>query len=411
MKRFIFLLSVPIFAAAAAAQQAQPAAATQDTQAQVDALNARVAALEGAPAQASISSFNPAMGMALDSAFTQSRGKAGFQFRAAELGLEAPVDPFLKGWAVMTGSPAGLEVEEAAMETTSLPYNLTVRGGRFFASFGRLAHFHTHELPVIERPKSLEDFIGGETQADGTEVSYLLPTETYINATFGAYNKMGGENERTGNAIPRRMSEFTYLARLNTYKDIGDSHSVELGADCAFTPKRRVTDTSVPGDADQDGFTGDGPNTSAGITTSANTWRTLMGADLTYRYQPVKGGLYKGLLWAAEIMQNSEQRFDPDTLLPVGREKAYAGFSYLQLKAGLHWRPGVMLDLSQDLDNHHRLTRTWSAFLTCDVTEFQRLRLVYSDARVNTSAIADNHTLALQWTAVMGHHVHGFRDR
>lgn len=392
MKRFVFLLSVPIFAAAAAAQQAQPAAQPQDLQAQVDALNGRLAALEGAPAQASISSFNPAMGMALDSAFTQSRGKAGFQFRAAELGLEAPVDPFLKGWAVMTGSPDGLEVEEAAMETTSLPYNLTVRGGRFFASFGRLAHFHTHELPVIERPKSLEDFIGGETQADGTEVSYLLPTETYINATFGAYNKIGGENDRADNATPRRLSEFTYLGRLNTYKDIGDNHSVELGVDCAFTPRRVVADKT-------------------GVTTKYDTWRTLTGVDLTYRYQPAKGGLYNGLLWATEIMQNNERRFDPATMLPTGRKESYAGFSYVQLKSGLHWRPGVMLDLAEDLDNHHMLTRTLSAFLTYDVTEFQRLRLVYSDARVNTSGIPDNHTIALQWTAVLGHHVHGFRDR
>ena len=394
MKKLLFLLILPLLAAGAAAQQADTAVPAQDAQTQIDALNARLAALEGAPAQASISSFNPAMGMALDSVYSQSGAKAGFQFRAAELGLEAPVDPYLKAWAVMTGSPEGLEVEEAAMETTALPYNLTVRGGRFFASFGRLAHFHTHELPVIERPKSLEDYIGGETQADGTEVSYLFPTGNYVNATFGAYNKLGGGNDRADNAAPRRLSEFTYLARLNTYMDIGDNHSLELGVDCAFTPKRVVT--SIDG---------------SDLTTKYGTWRTLTGADLTYRYQPAKGGLYNGLLWATEVMQNNERRFDPATMLPTGRKEAYAGNSYLQLKAVLHWRPGVMLDLTEDLDNTHMVTRTFSAFVSYDITEFQRLRLVYSDARVNTSGIPDNHTIALQWTAVLGHHVHGFRDR
>lgn len=403
MKKFVFLLALPLLAASAAAQQADTVAAPQDAQAQLNALNARVAALEGAPAPASIASFNPAMGMALDSVYSQSAGKAGFRFRAAELGVEAPVDPYLKGWAVMTGSPEGLEVEEAAVETTALPYNLTVRGGRFFASFGRLAHFHTHELPVIERPLSLDSYIGGETQADGVEVSYLLPTETYLNATFGAYNKMGGENDRADNDVARNLSEFTYLGRLNTYLDLGDSHSVELGVDCAFTPRRVVTDLSGPADLY-------GNPTSLGIKTKYDTWRTLTGADLTYRYQPSSGGLYKGLLWSTEIMQNKERRFGDD-LLPTGRKESYAGFSYLQLKAGLHWRPGVMLDLVQDLDDHHMVTRTLSTFLTYDVTEFQRLRLVYSDARVNTSGIPDNHTLALQWTAVLGHHVHGFRDR
>ncbi len=398
MKRFLLLVAVPLFAASAAAQQGDTTA-----QVQIDALNARVSALEGAPAPASISSFNPAMGVALDSVYSQSGGRAGFHFRAAELGVEAPVDPYLKGWAVMTGSPDGVEVEEAAVETTSLPHSLTVRGGRFFASFGRLAHFHDHELPVIDRPLSLDSYIGGETQADGMEVSWLLPVDTYINATFGAYNKMGGENERAANDVPRRLSEFTYLGRLNTYLDLGDSHSVELGVDCAFTPRRVVTDLSGPADAQ-------GNPTSLGIKTKAGTWRTLTGVDLTYRYQPSRGGMYKGLLWATEIMQNKERRFGDD-LLPTGRRESYAGFSYLQLKAGLHWRPGVMLDLTEDMDNHHLVTRTASAFLTYDVTEFQRLRLVYSDARVNASGITDNHTVALQWTAVLGHHVHGFRDR
>ena len=65
----------------------------------------------------------------------------------------------------------GVEVEEAAIVTTSLPYNLTVKGGRFFADFGRLSKFHDHDLPFVNRPQVLDKFVGGESQADGVEAS------------------------------------------------------------------------------------------------------------------------------------------------------------------------------------------------------------------------------------------------
>jgi hypothetical protein len=133
--------------------------------------------------------------------------------------------------------------------------------------------------------------------------------------------------------------------------------------------------------------------------------------DFTYRYQPAQGGLYRGVVWGTEVMQNDERRFDPNTMLPTDRVRAYAGFSYLQVKMGPHWRPGIMVDLTEDLDQARMLTKTCSAFLTYDITEFQRLRVVFSEAFVNAPGTPRDHIVALQWTGVMGHHVHGFRDR
>ena len=85
------------------------------------------------------SQFNPAIGLILDNVASYKEKERGdFEFRAAELGISASVDPFARGYAIITGSSDGFEVEEAAIVTTSLPYNLTVKGGRFFADFGRL---------------------------------------------------------------------------------------------------------------------------------------------------------------------------------------------------------------------------------------------------------------------------------
>jgi hypothetical protein len=356
-------------------------------------LQERVAKLEGAPAKTALNSFNPAIGMAMDSVFHDTNDKAGFLFRAAELNIEAPVDPYAKAWAVITGSNGGVDVEEATLETTSLPYNMTVRGGRLFATFGRLAHFHDHELPVIDRPTSLDSYIGGETRADGLEASFLLPTDLFLTATFGAYDKMGANNTRQDPTGARPLDEFTYMGRLNTYFELTDSQSVELGVDSAWAPKRTV----VP--------------TAGGVATRVDTWRSLSGVDLTYRYQPSVGGLYKGLLWGTEILQNDERRFDSATNLPRERRVAYGGYSFVELKSGRHWRGGAMVDLTEDQDNPRQNTKTFTGFLTYDVTEFQALRATYAEAVVNAAGPAKNHTVALQWTGVFGHHVHGFRDR
>lgn len=386
---FLSLASTLLTAAPALAQEAP-----QDVQSQIKDLQDRLAKLEGAPAKASLSSFNPAMGAALDMALKDKNDKANFDFRALELNVEAPVDPYLKAWGVITGSngsPA-VDVEEATLETTSLPHNLIVRGGRLFATFGRLAHFHDHELPVIDRPLSLDSYVGGETRADGVEASYLLPTDLFVTLTGGMYDKMGADNTRQDPAGSRPLDEFTYLGRAETYVDLTDSQSLDVGVDSAWTPKRTVAPTA------------------GGPALHRDTWRTLTGMDVTYRYQPPAGGLYKGFLWGTEFLQNDERRIDSAANLPLPRRVAYAGYSFVELKSGRHWRGGVMADLTEDQDNPRMVTKTYTGFLTYDVTEFQRLRATYAEALVNAPG-PKNHTIGLQWTGVFGNHVHGFRDR
>lgn len=403
MKLVLLALLLAPFARAAEA----PAAAED----RIRALEERLDKLEGAPAKTSLSAFNPAMGVAVDFAFSRASDKANFGFRAAELSLESPIDPFLKGWAVINATADGVEVEEASLQTTALPHNLTLTGGRLFASFGRLAHFHDHELPVIDRPRSLDAFIGGETKADGLEASFLFPTPFYLTATAGAYNKVGAENARADDAASRPLQSFTYLGRLDAYADL-DEHSVELGLSGAWTPRRYVTDTSIPGaDFNADGAP-DAPSSSAGIETRKNTWRFLGGADLTYRHKPSQaGGLYQGLVWGTEVMVNNERRFDPATNLPTDRVRAFGGFSYVEAAFGTRWRPGAGVDLAEDLDSARSLTRTFTGFVSYRVTEFQRLRLAYAREMSNVPGRRAEDRVGLQWTGIFGKHVHGFRDR
>lgn len=331
--------------------------------------------------------LNPAIGMAID-ATAEHRNKAGgtFNFRSAEIGISASIDPYARGYAYFTGSGDGVEVEEAAMVTTSLPWNLQARGGRFFADFGRLAKFHPHEYAFVNTPLSLERIVGGESKADGAELSYLFPTPFFLRGTIGGYNKLGAENERVDDGKSRSWSRFTYLARLNSYFDLTDNHSVEVGTSLAYTPSIRIP-------ADPHGGS-----------------RALSGVDLTYRYQPLGSTLHQGLTLGAELFGNSE-RVERDS--GFRRMFALGGYAYAEAKLSREWAAGFLYDNAPSLASPGKKTHSYSPFLTWNLSEFNRLRLQYSylDDKVREDKAERGHQFFLQWTTVLGAHAHGFRTR
>ena len=338
--------------------------------------------------QSSPSIFNPAIGLVLD-ADLEKLGTAGgnFNFRSAELGLSASVDPYARVYSFFTGSNEGVEVEEAAAITTSLPWNLTAKGGRFFADFGRFPKYHPHELPFVNQPLSIERMVGGESQADGAEVNYLFPTPFFLRATMGGYNKIGADNEQVDNLKPRSASRFTYLGRLNTYFDLSDNHSIELGSSLAYTPSVRLAGNPSGGD------------------------RVLNGIDLTYRYQPLGSTLYQGFTWGSEFYANS-QRFAVDDLV-AKRQQSYGGYTYGELKLNRNWSTGFLFDYAPIVDNPGQRTLSYSPFLTWYLSEFNRLRFQYSYLKNNFDAdkALNGNQFFLQWTTVIGAHTHGFRGR
>jgi hypothetical protein len=338
------------------------------------------------------SQFNPAIGFIIDTVGSYGEHERGnFEFRSGELGISANIDPFARGFAIINGTNDGIEVEEAGIVTTSLPYNLTVKGGRFFADFGRLSKFHDHDLPFVNRPLVLDRFIGGESQGDGVEVSYLSPLSQYLTLTLGAYNKLGAENQRVDNTVPRDLSKFTYLARPATFISLTDANSIDLGATYAYTPK---VDTFTLDGVDQ---IRDGKS------------RHLAGIDVTYRYTPLSQAQYRGLIWGTEVLYNREDPNVGDTDTPVFRRTdAFGLYSYAEARLTRRYYFGFLFDFAQDTNRLQGDTKAYSPYFTIWFSEFQRFRLQYTylDAPTN-----HENQFFVQWTAVLGSHVHGFRDR
>jgi hypothetical protein len=269
---------------------------------------------------------------------------------------------------------------------------LTVKGGRFFADFGRLSKFHDHDLPFVNRPQVLDTYVGGESQADGVEVSWLSPLSQYVTLTLGAYNKIGADNPQTDNNTPRPFSRFTYLARPATFFSLNDSNSVDLGGTLAYTPK--VNDFNTD-DAEAGNSKG----------------RYLSGIDVTYRYIPLSQAQYRGLIWGTEVLYNSEDwnvNIEDETAPVYLRKDAWGLYSYVEARLTRRYHPGFMFDYQQALDRQQGDLATYSPYLTIWLSEFDRLRLQYT---YNDEPQNHESQFFVQWTAVLGSHVHGFRDR
>src|SRR5438128_8313098 len=364
--------------------------------------------------------FNPGNGPQAGARINNARpAGADFNLRSAELFISADVDPFARAYATINASAdaanndeATLSVEEAAIVTTRLPYNLTVRGGRFFADFGVLPHRHDHDLPFVDRPPSIAAFVGGEVQTNGVEVSWLAPTPFYLRASATVGNKFGSDfRDGVSNLNSRPIKGLTYLGRLQTYFDINDDNNVELGGSIAEAPSAED------------------------VMHTGRFERRLVGMDFKYRWYPLGYGVRQSLTVAGELLHDVGDA-DPlnggprrDVLGNPVRQGAWGGYVYAEYRLSKQWRPGVRFDYFQlqsepllvtnpftglpastlNATGHRTDNRTWTAYLTWFPSEFQRLRLQYN--RSDRGNAQDANEFFLQWTAFLGSHSHGFSER
>src|SRR5262249_30728545 len=155
-----------------------------------------------------------------------------------------------------------------------------------------------------------EEYVEGESQADGVQGSWLVPISQYLTLTAGMYNKIGADNERVSNTTSRQLSDFTYLGRAATFLSLSDANSIDLGLSFAGTP-RVAEDVGEP--------------------------RYLGDLDLTYRWIPLGGGGIPGLLRGPGVRGNLGDR--PDGGFPRQHGRHERGASGVGARpAGLHSR-------------------------------------------------------------------------
>jgi hypothetical protein len=409
-------------------EAAKPAAPPTQTvtQEQMKQLHEEVDRVMAAQKKSLPGEFNPALGLVGETIFSHRSGSStatgsdrpgGFDVfqRSVEMNLSASVDPFAKGYAVIhaqadpvTGE-ASASIEEAALQTTSLPWNLAVTAGRFFAEFGRLAYIHDHELPFVNRPLALDQYIGGESKTDGLQINWLAPIKRYVSLTVGFGDQFGDNPNNPGPF--RAFGELNFWGRLSTYFDLTPDWQLETGVSGLLNPKTEDRGGALVQ-----------PN---GRTLTERE-RRLAGLDLRITYAPLRNNQFRSFTWGTEVLiSDNRYLFDPNgSLNPANAAPRLDGdeftgnisslglYSYVVYKMDRQWSVGFTFDWVENPQNEHDRTSAYSPFLTLSISHWNQLRLEYTHTTHNAvSGLRDDDAISLQWAWIIGSHAHGWQQR
>src|SRR5437870_9101581 len=178
----------------------------------------------------------------------------GFNARNIELALDGAVDPYFEGFANIVfkldnDNETEVEVEEAFMQTTSLPFNLQLKGGQFFAAFGRINPTHPHTWEFADTPLVHGRFLGPDgLRGVGAQASWTLPLPWYSQLIFASQNGRGSTgfsfrnpgddgmffDRITTDREARGLQDFVWIPRWENSIDLSPTQVVLAGVSGAF---------------------------------------------------------------------------------------------------------------------------------------------------------------------------------
>lgn len=212
----------------------------------------------------------------------------GFTLQQVELSLRGAVDPYFTGEAHIVATTSGLELEEAFLQTTSLPFGLEVEAGYSLAEFGLMNPTHAHAWDWIDAPVAMTRFFGGDgLRSPGARVAWLMPTPFFSelhlgiqNADEGGYTAsfMGSDGVGGRPNVARdvdSLGDMLWLGRWNASWDLTRTSALLTGVSALY-----------------------GPN-----STGNDGYTVIYGADVKYRWR--SPGNFRGwpfFLWQAEVL-------------------------------------------------------------------------------------------------------------
>lgn len=331
--------------------------------------------------------------------------KNGLNLNYAELSIASAVDPYFDLMAVIPFTTDGVGIEEAFINTKSLPFNFQLKAGKFRSSWGRLNSQHEHIWDFIDPPVVYSSIFGGEQLNEkGVQINWLAPLDTYL--LLGT-EILQGENEKSfgakgftigKNIISESVLPNLFLGFAKTSFDIGDL-TILGGVSYAQggTKQNQVAD--------------DPKN-----TTGFDGFSRVLGADLTLKYFLTS---YTYLALQSEFMYRaiSGNRYDANNITPVSKNQSGL---YSQLTWRFHelWKTGIRYDLllqndifekNINMNNPGNLAK-YSAMIEYDLTEFSRIRLQYNyDRSKHSDDIQSVNEIFLQLNMAIGSHgAHAF---
>src|SRR5438874_5982550 len=332
----------------------------------------------------------------------------GFNARNIELAFDGAVDPYFEGFANIVfkldnDNNTDVEVEEAFLQTTSLPFNLQLKAGQFFAALGRINPTHPHTWDFADAPIVHALLLGGDgLRGVGTQISWIAPVPWYSQLILGVQNGRGGTgysfrnpgddgmffDRRTTDRELRGLQDFVWIPRWENSVDLSPTQVVLAGVSGAF-----------------------GSN-----ETGANSRTQIYGADFLYKWKSANAeGGFPFVKWQTEFMyRRFEAGRGANESFPVAETFQDWGM-YSQVLWGFKkgWVAGIRGDYydaedSRFTDDMDRQSRSRiSANLTWYPTEFSKIRLQYNhDFLYENFFLADRDvdSVFLQFEFILGSH-------
>ncbi len=373
----------------------------------------------------------------------------GFTLQGLEASFAGAVDPYFRGnanlvFAIDSGGESFMEVEEAWLETSSLPGNLSLRAGQIWTEFGRHNPTHLHTWSFVDSPLMNGRLFGADgLRNPGARVSWLAPLPFYSELSLGVQNSQGETASGFRSAGDSHGGGEEEEGLPFSYRHPDNDRGVKQLGDLLFSPRYTLSfdlsDTQVLLGGASAAF---GPN-SRGGEGSGSTDTQIYGVDLTWKWKPVNhSGGFPFVLWQTEAMlqrydaggfdwdENENGAVDDGELVDVGTGLPAVlpgetltdyGF-YSQVLYGFQkgWVAGVRFDyVTSDRAEYERLDLTFnggsvgrdplratrwriSPNLTWYPTEFSKIRLQYNydDRR----EVGVDHSVWLQFEFLLGAH-------
>jgi hypothetical protein len=367
----------------------------------------------------------------------------GFTVQGVEATFSGAVDPYFRGTAnvlfsIDAGGESFLELEEAYLETISLPGNLQVRGGQFFTEFGRHNPTHPHAWASVDTPLVNARFLGPDgLRNPGARLSWLMPTPFYSELSLAVQDSHGEtaasfrssghvHDDEAEDEVPfafrhadndrglEHVDDLLFAPRYAVSFDVADTQTLLVGASAAFGPNSRGGDDA------------------------GNTDTQIYGLDFTWKWKPTRHQAgFPFVMWQTEAMwrkydagefdwaeEEDGQIIDVGTgapaLLPGETLNDYGLYTQLLYGFKPRWVAGLRFDyVKGERGDYERLNLAldgeplgrdperaewWrlSPNLTWFPTEFSKLRVQYNyDDR---KGIGEDHSVWLQFEFILGAH-------
>jgi hypothetical protein len=404
-------------AAAAGASDAPAAAATSPPP---GATAAAPAATPSSPG-----SFNPAMSLILSGSYASlsqdprnyritgfltgsevGPGVQGFSLGESELNISASVDPWFFGSLNLAlAADNSASVEEAYVDTTSLPGGLRLRMGRFLSAIGYQNDKHAHTWDFVDAPLVYQAFLGGALKQDGLQLSALLPTEQFIElgsgiGASGPYPS-GGDNRRQ----PGTATLFAHSGG-----DIGISQSWRAGLSMlwAKAEDRASEDVDTAGNSVTNLFSG-----TSRLLIVDGVWKWAPNGNAQRTHLTLQGEYFRRIESGSLVYDSTARALSDSYRSTQGGGYAQAVYQFMPA-----WRVGLRydrldignVDASANSGNlylpEHAPTRT-SLMVDWSPSEFSRVRLQYANDRARYGLV-DNQIIVQYQVSLGSHGAHSY---